>query len=73
MSTKYPKLTGKELIKALGKLGFEVVRIKGSHHLLKHTDGRATTVPIHGSDTIGPGLLNKISRDTDVEISQMKK
>jgi len=40
MSTKYPKFSGKELIIELGKLGFEVSRIKGSHHFLKHRDGR---------------------------------
>ena len=45
MSTKYPKLTGKELIKILQKYGFEVSRIRGSHHFLKHSDGRATVVP----------------------------
>ncbi len=73
MSKKYPKLTGRELIKILGKLGFEVSRIRGSHHFLKHSDGRATVVPVHRGESIGPGLLNKISKDTEVEISQMKK
>lgn len=73
MSTKYPKLTGKELIKILGKYGFEVSRIRGSHHFLKHSDGRATVVPVHRGESIGPGLLNKISKDTEVEIKDMKK
>lgn len=73
MSTKYPKLTGKELIKMLGRCGFEVSRIRGSHHFLKHSDGRATVVPVHRGEHIGPGLLNKISKDTEVEIKDMKK
>ena len=30
--TKLPALTGKGLIKAPRKAGFEVVRVKGSHH-----------------------------------------
>jgi predicted RNA binding protein YcfA (HicA-like mRNA interferase family) len=30
--TKLPALTGKTLIAALAKGGFEVIRIKGSHH-----------------------------------------
>ena len=73
MSTKYPKLTGKELIKILRKYGFEVTRIRGSHHFLKHSDGRATVVPVHRGESVGPGLLNKISKDTDVEIKDMKR
>ena len=39
--------SGKELIKILNKLGFEVIRIKGSHHFLKHIDGRTTVIPVH--------------------------
>ena len=30
----FPALTGTRLIKALSAFGFEVVRIKGSHHFL---------------------------------------
>lgn len=36
-----PAITGQRLIKALKKLGFEVIRSKGSHHSLRHADGRA--------------------------------
>ena len=61
-----PRLTGKELIKVLQKLDFEVVRITGSHHVLKHSDGRRTVVPIHGNETIGPGLLSKILDEAEI-------
>ncbi|MDD4429745.1 MAG: addiction module toxin, HicA family [Bacteroidales bacterium] len=71
MSRTYPKLTGKPLIKILSVHGFEVSRIHGSHHFLKHNDGRRTVVPVHGSEMIGPGLLKKILRDVDLEISQL--
>ncbi|WP_428666868.1 type II toxin-antitoxin system HicA family toxin [Runella sp.] len=39
-------ISGKELIRLLEKLGFEVIRINGSHHRIKHPDGRVTTVPV---------------------------
>ena len=42
-----PVLSGKELIKILSKVGFEVPRIYGDHAFLKHTDGRRTTVPLY--------------------------
>jgi predicted RNA binding protein YcfA (HicA-like mRNA interferase family) len=64
--SKLPRLTGREVIDALGKGGFEVIRIKGSHHLLRHADGRTTTVPMHGREIIGVGLLSKILRDCEL-------
>ena len=64
---KAPKLTGKDLIKVLGKLGFVVIRIKGSHHRLKHNDGRFTTIPVHTNEIIGPGLLSKILNDCEIK------
>lgn len=50
----------------LERLGLSVVRIQGSHHRLKHPDGRVTTVPVHAGETIGPGLLAQILRDCDL-------
>jgi predicted RNA binding protein YcfA (HicA-like mRNA interferase family) len=64
--SRLPRLTGGELIAALGKAGFGVIRVKGSHHRLRHTDGRLTTVPVHGSEIVGPGLLARILRDCDL-------
>jgi predicted RNA binding protein YcfA (HicA-like mRNA interferase family) len=51
------RITGKELIRALAKAGIAVIRVQGSHHRLRHKDGRITTVPVHAGETIGPGLL----------------
>lgn len=64
--TRLPRPSGKDVIMALRKLGFEVVRIKGSHHFMRHQDGRATVVPVHRRDTIGPGLLSKILQDCEI-------
>ena len=64
--SQFPSVTGSELIKALSTIGFSVVRIKGSHHRIQHPDGRKTTVPVHGKETLGPGILLKILRDIDM-------
>jgi predicted RNA binding protein YcfA (HicA-like mRNA interferase family) len=37
--SRLPRITGKEMIAALAVIGFEVVRVKGSHHFVRHTDG----------------------------------
>ena len=65
------RVTGRELIGALEKTGFEISRIRGSHFFLRHPDGRATSVPVHSGETIGPGLLYKILRDTRVSREEL--
>jgi predicted RNA binding protein YcfA (HicA-like mRNA interferase family) len=57
------RLTGQKLVGALQLVGFVVVRTRGSHIFLRHPDGRATVVPVHSGEIIGPGLLAKILRD----------
>ena len=57
-------IPAKKVIKLLNKIGFEVVRQRGSHVILKHPDGRVTVVPVHSGEDIGRGLLSKIIKDT---------
>ena len=64
--SRLPALTGKQLVAVLQQLGFESLRVKGSHHFLRHPDGRTTVVPIHAGETIGPGLLNSILRQVKI-------
>lgn len=64
--TKLPRIRGQDLIAALGKVGFAVIRVKGSHHFLHHPDGRCTVIPVHRGEVIGPGLLSKILRDCEM-------
>ena len=71
--TSLPSLTGKELLSILKKAGFEVLRVKGSHHFLQHPDGHVTVVPVHSGETIGPGLLAKILRDCDLSRDKFQK
>ncbi len=72
MNPRAARPTGAEVIAALRKAGFNVVRIKGSHHRLVHADGRKTTVPVHGSETLGTGLLSKILRDVELSREQFE-
>ncbi len=64
--------SGKELISILRKFGFEVIRIKGSHHYLKHIDGRATVIPVHSNEDIGIGLFMKILKDTEITKNELE-
>lgn len=69
----FPSLNGKKIIAALNKAGFVINRIKGSHHFIKHSDGRCTVVPVHSGEDIGPGLLSKILRDCEFTKDQFRK
>ncbi|MEX1256757.1 MAG: type II toxin-antitoxin system HicA family toxin [Gemmatimonadota bacterium] len=63
---RLPRVSAAEVIRALEKTGFEVKRIRGSHPFLAHADGRATVIPVHSGETLGPGLLSKILKDADL-------
>ena len=73
MNGKLPLLDAKELIKILNKLGFEVIRQRGSHIYLKHKDGRVTVVPLHSGRDIGRGLLKRILNEIDVSREEFFK
>ncbi|HWK88667.1 MAG TPA: type II toxin-antitoxin system HicA family toxin [Longimicrobium sp.] len=64
--SRLPRVTGRKVIRALCKAGFEVARTRGSHHFLRHADGRVTVVPVHAGETLGPGLLNQILADVNL-------
>lgn len=65
--TRMPRVTGAHVVRSLRKVGFEVVRQRGSHVVMKHPDGRGTVVPIHGGETIGVGLMSKIRKDVEID------
>ena len=60
---RLPVLKPREIARVLEKLGFIEVRQRGSHKQYRHSDGRGTTVPFHGSRDISPFLLTQIIKD----------
>ncbi len=69
----FPALKLQELVRALTAAGFEATRIRGSHRILKHPDGRWTTVPVHGGRDIDPNLLRKILRDISMSPGDLQQ
>lgn len=57
---KFPALSGKEMLRFLESIGFVVVRVRGSHHRLRHADGRVTTVAVYGNTPLPIGTMHKI-------------
>lgn len=53
-----PRTTGSEAIAAFEKVGFVVVRKRGSHRMMKKPGHRYTlSIPDHGRKPLGTGLL----------------
>ena len=70
--TSFPAVTGKELLAALRRGGFVLVRTKGSNNFLRHADGRTTVIPVHSGETNGPGLMASILRDIKLSRQQLQ-
>lgn len=69
---KLPRVTGKEVLVALKRGGFEVIHIKGSHHFLrKPTGGRLVTVPVHSGEIIPPKTLLSILEQTGLNAEEV--
>jgi predicted RNA binding protein YcfA (HicA-like mRNA interferase family) len=61
-------LSGKEIVALLRTAGWDLVRVKGSHHILKK--GRLTiSVPVHGNQALGRGLERKILKEAGLKTS----
>ncbi|GAA3449469.1 type II toxin-antitoxin system HicA family toxin [Dactylosporangium matsuzakiense] len=50
-----PSVPGARIVKALERQGFNVARVSGSHHIMRHSDGRGTTVPVHSNRDVAKG------------------
>ncbi|WP_322754320.1 type II toxin-antitoxin system HicA family toxin [Frankia sp. Cas3] len=66
----FPVVSGAEVVKALEKEGFELVRIRGSHHMMKNPEGRFTVVPVHQGRDIPPGTLRRLIRDAGMSVAE---
>lgn len=54
-------LTGKELARILVRHGWQLVRVRGSHHVFTKP-GRAErlSVPVHGNSLLKPGMQRRL-------------
>ena len=68
--SRLTQLPPRKVLRALEALGFQAIRQKGSHMVMRHPDGRTTVVPVHPGEDIGCGLLRKIIRDARVDVEE---
>jgi predicted RNA binding protein YcfA (HicA-like mRNA interferase family) len=71
---KVPALTGRQVIKALLKVGWLEVGQKGSHVILKKTGFiDHITIPVHKGSTIPVGTLSRIIKYSGLDIEEFLK
>jgi predicted RNA binding protein YcfA (HicA-like mRNA interferase family) len=68
---KLPILSGREIIKILEKVGYSIIRQRGSHIRLSCSNKKSITIPDH--KTINKSLLGKILRDTELSREEFRK
>ncbi len=57
-------LSGKRLCTILERHGWELKRIRGSHHIFaQHGNPAILTVPVHGNNDLKTGTLRRLLRD----------
>lgn len=63
---KLPHLSGRDIVKALERLGFQIARQSGSHVVMRQ-GGRGCVVPLHRTVKVGTlaGLLRQAQVDAN--------
>ncbi len=61
-----PAVSGAKVVRALESAGFAVARVNGSHHVLRHPDGRVVVVPVHPGQDMAKGTLRSVLKLVDM-------
>ncbi|MFG0268019.1 MAG: type II toxin-antitoxin system HicA family toxin [Rhodopirellula sp. JB055] len=68
-----PQLNAREVLRKLKNFGFEKDRQRGSHIVVRHPDGRSTTVPDHGNKPLRRGTLRAVIKQSGVDLEEFWK
>jgi len=60
-------MNSRVLIRELELAGWELARIRGSHHVFRHRTRHGTVVVPHPRKDLGPGLVRAIRRAAGLE------
>lgn len=75
MTSFFPDLNSKEIIKVVEKLHFKFVRQSGTSHAMyrRESDGRRTTIPIHGKKSLKRKTIKSICKDVGISVEELKE
>ena len=71
---KLNPLPAKKMLKILRRLGFQELRVTGSHHYFYNPITKKTaSVSVHGNEYLGIGILKEILRDIDLSVEEYER
>ncbi|MHB1652004.1 MAG: type II toxin-antitoxin system HicA family toxin [Desulfitobacteriaceae bacterium] len=71
--TRMPRVSGKDVIATLKRIGFVEVRTVGSHRYLSHKDDptRWATVAYHGKETLSLQVFSTILQTAKLTVDEL--
>jgi predicted RNA binding protein YcfA (HicA-like mRNA interferase family) len=70
--TRLPRVSGKDVVQALRRGGFEQSHMRGSHHYLRKPGVAAlVVVPVHGSRDLPVGTLRAILHQAGLTVEDL--
>jgi len=67
-------LPAKKMVKILKRLGFQKLRVKGSHHFFYNPlTKKTTTIPVHKNEYLSIGILKEILKDIELNTEEYEK
>ena len=69
---KLPRLSGKDLIKVLEKIGYVHLRTRGSHAIMKRQTAQGSkTIPVPLHKELAKGTLKSIMNQADITLQDL--
>lgn len=66
-------LPHQKIIRVLEKIGFKIVRRKGSHVIMMNEKGTRIVIPIHPGRDVKPGLVRAIIKEAGLKRKEFLK
>ena len=74
MSPRLPRITAAEVMRALKRDGWQQVRKRGSHIILRHPTKRGrVTVPMHTNETLRLKTLEAILEQAELTVDGLRE
>jgi predicted RNA binding protein YcfA (HicA-like mRNA interferase family) len=73
MPSTVPSIPGARVVTALHHAGFTTARVNGSHHVMRHPDGRTVVVPVHPGRDLPKGTSRNILTIVGLTADELRK